>query len=304
MRSLVRSGRGRLRGRRSMGLAFSKYEGTANDFVVVDRSALGGIELTDAEVAALCDRHRGIGGDGVLLVSPSGTEPDGTQRFAMRVINADGSIPEMCGNGLRCVVAHLVRGGRAPLGALVVDTDAGPHRCVVSEVDGELLVEVEMRVPSLVPNEVPVLADAPLRDADFEVEGTRLHVTAVSMGNPHAVVFDEVGPARASLGPAVARDPRFPASVNVGFARSSGEGLELFVFERGAGWTEACGTGACAAAVAAVETGRIPRGTTVPVRLPGGVLAITVGQPGEPVRMKGPARFVFEGTIARPVGRA
>ena len=221
-----------------MRLEFSKYEGTANDFVVVDREALGGRELTTDEVRALCDRHRGIGADGVLLVGPSASG------FSMKVVNADGSVPEMCGNGLRCVVAHLVRSGRAAEGELVVDTDAGPHRCTVTREGDVLFVEVEMRVPSLAPDAVPVRADAPLVDAEILAHGRSLRVTAVSMGNPHAVTFDDVGLARAELGPIVQRDPRFPEGVNVGFARAVGDGLELFVYERGAGWTEACGTGA------------------------------------------------------------
>jgi len=279
-----------------MRLAFSKYEGTANDFVVVDRASLGDLDLSTDEAVALCDRHRGIGADGVILVDWRA----GADRGSMRVINSDGSVPEMCGNGLRCVVAHFVRTGRVDGPELVVDTDAGPHHCIVSREGDELFVEVAMRVPSLAPSDVPVVSLAPLRDSEFVVDGHTLHITAVSMGNPHAVVFDDVGANRAELGPLVARDPRFPASVNVGFARQRDEGLELFVFERGAGWTQACGTGACAAVVAAVETGRVPRGTTVPVALPGGTLDITVGAPDAAVRMRGPARFVFEGFAPRP----
>jgi diaminopimelate epimerase len=223
----------------------------------------------------------------------------------MRVINADGSRAEMCGNGLRCVALHLVRTGAASVGErFVVDTDAGPHGCRVLALDGATgTVEVDMRPASLLPADVPVRSDAPWIDAEVEVHGTPLRVTAVSMGNPHAVVFDAVGPARATLGPALQHDARFPEKANVGFARllasdeREARAIELFVYERGAGWTEACGTGACAAAVAAVETGRVPRGEAVEVRLPGGALSIVVGRTGEPIRMTGPARHVFTGRV-------
>ncbi len=273
-----------------MTLEFTKYQGTGNDFIVVERSVLGPDPSAET-VRRLCDRHRGVGADGILVVG----EHEG--RYAMRVLNADGSIPEMCGNGLRCVVAHLVRTGRVSGREIVVDTDAGPHACVVHGQDPDLEIEVTMRVPSLSPAEVPVRADAPLRDAAFDVDGRTLHLTTVSMGNPHAVTFDDVGEERTALGPRLERDPRFPVGVNVGFARIDSARIDLRVFERGAGWTQACGTGACAAAVAAVETGRASRGEPIAVTLPGGPLLITVGAEGEPVRMRGPARFVFAGRV-------
>ncbi|MFO0696295.1 MAG: diaminopimelate epimerase [Polyangiales bacterium] len=274
-----------------MELRFEKYEGIGNDFLVVDGNDEAARALSPEVVRALCDRHRGVGGDGVLIV---GTTP----RLSMRVINADGSIPEMCGNGLRCVALHVRRAGLSASPSFVVDTDAGPHECHVSSADVEALVEVEMRVPTLVPSAVPVVSDGPLVDGTFPVDDRSLAVTCVSMGNPHVVTFDDVGDARFSLGPRLERDPRFPEGVNVGFARPRGDGgLVLHVFERGAGWTEACGTGACAAAVAAVETGRAARGTPIPVRLPGGELVIRVGAEGERVRMTGPARHVFSGRV-------
>jgi diaminopimelate epimerase len=153
-----------------------------------------------------------------------------------------------------------------------------------------------MRVPSVAPRDVPLLVDEPLVDAPF-VDGVRF--TAVSMGNPHAVTFDDVD--RLTLGPRVQADARFPAGVNVGFAKktvSATTSFDLDVFERGSGWTRACGTGACAAGVAAVLTGRARRHEPVAMRLPGGVLEITVGAEGEPVGMRGPARLVYEGVLA------
>jgi diaminopimelate epimerase len=173
---------------------------------------------------------------------------------------------------------------------------------VVDASGDEGLVEVTMRVPSLVAAEIPLRGEA-LIDATIDVAGRPLRGTAVSMGNPHFVTFDDVGESRLELGPRVGRDPRFPEGVNVGFARVDGpSAITLHVFERGAGWTRACGTGACAAAVAAVETGRAERNTPITVRLPGGTLTIVVGAPGEPVRMRGPARHVFDGETRRPNG--
>ena len=155
-----------------------------------------------------------------------------------------------------------------------------------------------MRPASLRPEDVPLRSARPFIDEPIEVAGHELRVTAVSMGNPHAVTFDPV--AREAVGPALEADPRFPERVNVGFATSTHGGLELAVFERGVGWTRACGTGACAAAVAAVETGRASRDTDLAVHLPGGTLSIRVGEPGAPIRMTGPARRVFEGRVELP----
>jgi diaminopimelate epimerase len=280
-----------------MTLGFSKYEGIGNDFVVIDERAYEA--LGPAEARRICDRHLGVGGDGVLLVGERAGRP------SMKVINADGSIPEMCGNGLRCVALHLVRAGRAKPGVVVIETDAGPHRCDV-EAPGdvrapfaEASVEVAMCAPSFAPDSLPFTAGAPLVEGRFDVDGEALvAATAVSMGNPHLVLFDDVGERRAHLGPRIERDPRFPQGVNVGFARLTGAEVVLDVWERGAGWTRACGTGACAAVAAAVETGRAERGAKVAVRLPGGVLEITVGAEGEPVRMRGPARHVFDGELS------
>ena len=278
-----------------MRVAFSKYEGLGNDFVVVEgpEAAALGAELAQR----ICDRHRGVGADGVLRIGMSSQG-----RPSMQVINADGSVPEMCGNGLRCVALHLARTGRADGQAFEVDTAAGPHRCRVLEPGRsglrDAMVEVALRATSLEPSEVPVRAAAALRDAPLELGGRVLRWTAVSMGKPHAVTFDDPGPARVELAPLVQNAALFPRGVNVGFAQLRGpRAIELAVFERGAGWTEACGTGACAAAVAAVETGRAARGEALTVQLPGGALTIVVQQPGERVLMTGPARHVFDGVV-------
>jgi diaminopimelate epimerase len=279
-----------------MHVAFSKYEGLGNDFIVVEQ------ELSTEQAVALCDRHRGIGGDGALIVG----ERDGLP--SMKVINADGSVPEMCGNGIRCVALHLARKGVIGEAPAEIATDAGPHLCrviddheAVVRRDGVLqtgILEVLMRHASLDAAEIGLVASRPLIDAPIEVGDATVCLTAVSMGNPHAVTFDDVGDARLTLGPKIEKHAMFARGANAGFARiTAPRSIELRVFERGAGWTEACGTGACAAAVAAVETGRAPRYQAIAIKLPGGVLSITVGAPGERVKMTGPARHVFDGTV-------
>jgi len=263
-------------------LRFGKYEGLGNDFLIVDTQDLSE-PLAPAEVVALCARHTGVGADGVLLVDSAAP--------SMRVLNADGSAAEMCGNGLRCVVWHLARRGllRDPT---VVETDAGPHECWLR---GPEDVEVAMCPATFEPSAIPVKADAPVVDGAFEGD---LRYTAVGMGNPHAVFFGAFDEAtRRELGPRIQSDARFPAGVNVGFATPSDDGFVLHVLERGAGWTQACGTGACAAAAAAVETGRAERHQPMTIRLPGGPLQITIGEVGETIRMRGPARHVFDGAL-------
>jgi len=271
-------------------LPFYKYEGLANDFLIIEKEALGGVRLTTEQAIALCDRHRGIGADGVLLLD--------VDLPSMEVINSDGSVPEMCGNGLRCAALHLARRrGEAAL-EVTVGTAAGPHPCIVVNRPNAESVAVQMAPPSLVPSDLPLSSAAPWLDHPLQVDGQTLHLSGVSMGNPHAVTFDEVGNERFALGPAIQSDPHFPEGVNVGFvSEHEGHSMRLDVLERGAGWTQACGTGACAAAVAAVETGRAEREEQLSIRLPGGTLLITVAAPGDSVLMQGPARFVFSGEI-------
>ncbi len=277
-----------------MALRFHKYEGLGNDFIVVSSSSRA--ERFDAEAARiLCDRHRGIGADGVISV---GTGPDG---FFMGVVNADGSRPEMCGNGIRCAMLYLARTGQIGTEAVRIETDAGPHECTMLELDpgGRAgLVRVAMRPYSLVPDPSWLAADREQIDASLSVDDHAITATAVSMGNPHLVVFDAERQGAMALAPRLERLDLFPARVNVGLAELTGpRAIGLRVFERGVGMTEACGTGACAAAAAAVETGRMPRGEAIEVSLPGGVLTIVVGERGAPVSMTGSARFVFEGLV-------
>lgn len=272
-------------------LDFIKVEGLGNDFILTENGA----GITPAHANTLCDRRRGIGADGVLIVTLEGSNAH------MRVMNADGSEPEMCGNGIRCVALHLLRKRQLDALDIVIETASGPHRCLarIGSSRHEAEVEVHMRVPQLSPGEIPVDAAQPLIDHAIDVQGQLLHLTAVSMGNPHAVTFDALSDAtRQAIGPLLQRHPLFPNGANISFATMKDpQTIELNVLERGAGWTLACGTGACATAVAAVETGRATRNTELGIDLPGGRLHITVGSATEPVRMRGPARMVFEGSI-------
>ncbi|HKP55424.1 MAG TPA: diaminopimelate epimerase [Polyangiales bacterium] len=273
-------------------MRFAKYEGLGNDFVIVD-GRTEDLALAAKHAVAICDRHLGIGADGVLLLELKAGIP------AMRVINADGSRPEMCGNGLRCIALYLAHSGFRPIPfELDIETDSGPHHCRVYREGDRELVEVGMRPASLDPKAIPVQADGPVLDGDFEIEGTLVRLSCVSMGNPHAVTFDDIGAARTVLGPRLGTHPRFAKGANIGFARMVGpQQIDLAVWERGAGFTQACGTGACAAAVAAVETGRAERGKPIHVQLPGGPLTLLVGETGTRVRMTGPARAVFRGEL-------
>jgi diaminopimelate epimerase len=254
-------------------LHFWKYHGLGNDFVVVE----GGAPIAPGRAVAICDRHRGIGADGVLGVLPA--RDGGAAR--MHIFNPDGSVAAMCGNGIRCVARHLAE-TRALDGEIVIETDSGPRTCTVHRgPDGVDSVTVEMGRARIEGTQ------------EFVVGVERVRTLRISMGNPHAVILDGPDAARAGvLGPAI--EALVPGGVNVGFGRAAGSSVDLVVWERGAGLTEACGTGACAAAVAALHEGRLDGSGPVTVRLPGGALEISVG-PDLAVRMKGPAVKVFEG---------
>jgi diaminopimelate epimerase len=278
-----------------MARAFTKVEGLGNDFVVFDRRSAPAREIAAeleqlrAEAPAICDRHTGVGADGILVIGP----PTAADRLAgMIVVNADGSRPEMCGNGLRCVALMLARAtGQS---RFVLDTDAGPRAVWVPDAGapgGPGYVEVEMGPAVDTGVTAPDAAD-------------QRSFLGVSMGNPHAIMFvgeaDDPEVLARVLGPGVATDPAYPEGTNVEFARVDAHGrIRLVVWERGAGLTSACGTGACATAAAAVRTGRVPGDAPVWVDLPGGALRIDVpADASAPVRMYGPARVVFEGVLA------
>jgi diaminopimelate epimerase len=251
-------------------LPFAKVQGLGNDFILVDlRPGRPGFDVTpsplDPAVArALCDRHFGIGADGVL-----GILPGQTGEARMRIINADGSEAEMCGNGIRCVAKVLYERDpalRRPV--LHIDTGAGLLACAVEASEGLVqAVSVQMGRPRLLRGEIPMAgpADEMAVRVPLQVSERTFSVTAVSMGNPHAVIFVD-DPAlslrdlAATYGPSIEVDPLFPQRTNVEFARikagKSGTEIDLVVWERGCGITLACGTGACATAVAAHLEGR------------------------------------------------
>lgn len=289
-------------------MRFAKYHGLGNDFVIVDLRAAGGDGAPSAQdpevVRAVCDRRFGVGGDGILAVLPAQTAG---AHARMRVLNADGGEAEMCGNGLRCVVRYLYeRDPALALEALTIDTGAGPLTCRVATENGEVsLVTVDMGRPRLARGEIPMTGPASERcvEAPIEIGGRALQLTGVSMGNPHAVAFvDETGAALRALaetaGPPLEVHGWFPRKTNVEFARvHAPDDLELVVWERGVGITLACGTGACATAVAACLTGRSPTDTDLRVRLLGGDLVIRVPADYSTVLMTGPATHVFDAEI-------
>ncbi|HHH29884.1 MAG TPA: diaminopimelate epimerase [Polyangiaceae bacterium] len=253
-----------------MTLHFEKWQGLGNDFVVVDQL------VTPERARTICDRRFGVGGDGVLCVEGIGGQA------RMTVLNADGSRPEMCGNGLRCVVGHLADARDIAEGELVVATDAGDKRCWFRRKGDGYEVSVAMGRPGLG------------EELRFEHEGRTWSFATIDMGNPHAVSFDahQCGDLD-GVGPALERAR--PGGVNVELCRIVDGAIAVIVWERGVGRTLACGTGACAVAAAACAAELVPYDEPVDVLLPGGPLRITVASADRTVTMVGPAARVFTG---------
>ncbi len=265
-----------------MRFEFEKYEGLGNDFIVIEARP----EQLHEHAKALCDRHFGVGADGVLLV----TAPHSSgARATMTVLNADASRPEMCGNGLRCVALHLARRESAASISYVVDTEAGAMTC-----------EVDVQAPHLAQVSTDLGQGRPEPDHVAKMQGRELSFKRVSMGNPHAIVFGEV-PSLELIdrwGPEVSG--AFPEGSNVEFAsQRDASSFDLIVWERGVGRTLACGTGAAATAVAAVLTERAIYDQPMDIHLPGGPLEICVNEDLQ-VRARGPARHVFSGSVEVP----
>ena len=275
-------------------LNFTKMHGLGNDFMVVDAISQP-FRLRPEMIRKLADRHFGVGFDQLLVVEPPGL-PDVDFRY--RIFNADGSEVEQCGNGARCF-ARFVRDQRLTNRRVIrVQTAAG---VIELRVGREGWITVNMGVPELNPAAIPFAADSRQTVYPVEVEGQSLELSAVSMGNPHGVLLvDEVDSAPvATLGPALERHPRFPARANIGFLQVVDRGnARLRVFERGAGETLACGTGACAAVVAGQMRGLLDK--RVRITLPGGDLVIEWQGEGAPVMMEGPTARVFDGQIRLP----
>jgi diaminopimelate epimerase len=260
-------------------LRFEKYEGCGNDFLVVE---LESVPASD-RVAAWCDRHFGVGADGVLIVAPAS---DPTAKARMIVVNADGSRPEMCGNGLRCVALHLARRSGDRTAAYGIETDSGRLECHIERAGDRAQVET-------------TLGNArPSGAITHSFRGQDLVLERVSMGNPHAILFDADFDLAAidELGPALSAAA--PGGTNVELVRERGPGhFELIVWERGVGRTLACGTGAAATAVALARAGRVAFGEAARIELPGGTLQVRVDAADLAVTVKGPARHVFSGTL-------
>lgn len=277
-------------------MEFFKYEATGNDFIILDGTA-GSCDLAPETARHLCERHTGIGADGILVLLPSESAD-----IRMRVINADGSEAGMCGNGVRALVLFafdhgLIAGGMEEMREVSVETASGVRTVAcLGEASGESRFRVDMGAPSLARGAIPMEgppAEEALRVPVTAAGGRELSGTCVSMGNPHCVFFvDDVARYPVSdVGPSVENNTLFPARTNVEFVEVAGEDrLVVRVWERGAGETQACGTGACASLVAARLNGLAGPGATV--SLPGGELEI---EWHGNVFMTGPARRVFSG---------
>jgi diaminopimelate epimerase len=273
-------------------LEFTKMQGIGNDFVVVDcltESAPSAATLQEVS-PRLCDRKFGIGSDGVILVLP-GSDTD----FTMRMFNPDGSESEMCGNGIRCFARFVRDKGYSDKSHITVLTGAG---VLVLELTDSGKVKVDMGKPRLDRTEIPMVGEpGPVLGQPVEVDGVTVALTAVSMGNPHVVFFvdDATDALINNLGPKLEVHPLFPRRTNVHAVQVLNDHeIKMLTWERGAGRTLACGTGACASAVASILNGKT--GRRVLCHLPGGDLLIEWEENG-PVYMTGAAETVFTGSI-------
>ncbi len=274
-----------------MKLRFTKMHGLGNDFVVIDATRAPA-ELTPARVRAIADRHFGVGCDQLLVVEPA-TRPEVDFRY--RIFNADGGEVEQCGNGARCFVRYVHEKGLTDKREIRVETRSG---LIAPSLREDGLVTVEMGVPELAPARIPFLSDSDAVVQPLAVGEVTVAITAVSMGNPHAVqVVADVDSAPVAMqGALIECHERFPARVNAGFMQViDAHHVRLRVFERGAGETLACGTGACAAVVAGILRGLLESPVRVDTR--GGALEISWAGPGTAVLMTGPAVTVFEGEM-------
>ena len=279
-------------------MEFSKYHGLGNDFVLVDNRHQADPLLTPDQAVAWCDRHFGVGADGVIFALPGQADTD----YTMRIFNSDGSEPEMCGNGIRCMAKFLealeTADGKAPIAPHTyrIHTLAGVIAPTL-QPDGQ--VTVDMGPPYLLAEEIPTTlaaANDKVVNQSLTVDGAAWEVTCVSMGNPHCITFveDVAAISLEQLGPKFERHEVFPKRINAEFIQVvRPDYLKMRVWERGAGITLACGTGACASLVAGVLAGRCDRAATV--ELPGGPLNIRWSTEDQRVYMTGPAELVFSG---------
>ncbi|MDN6856598.1 diaminopimelate epimerase [Pseudomonas sp. CAN2814] len=272
-------------------LRFTKMHGLGNDFMVLDLVSQHA-HVQPRHVKQWGDRNFGVGFDQLLIVEPPST-PDADFRY--RIFNCDGTEVEQCGNGARCFARFVVDKRLTAKKTIRVETKGGMIELTIAN-DGQVVVD--MGPPRLTPAQIPFQAEAEALSYSLEVEGQAYELAAISMGNPHGVLrVDDVdsAPVR-TLGPKLEVHPSFPQKANIGFLQVVNPNqARLRVWERGAGETLACGTGACAAAVAGIRQGWLQ--SPVQIDLPGGRLSIEWAGPGEPVMMTGPAVRVFEGQV-------
>ncbi|AIS18997.1 diaminopimelate epimerase [Pseudomonas rhizosphaerae] len=272
-------------------LRFTKMHGLGNDFMVLDLVSQHA-HILPKHAKQWGDRHTGIGFDQLLLVeAPSNPDVD----FRYRIFNSDGSEVEQCGNGARCFARFVLDKRLTAKKTIRVETKGG---IITLDVRNDGQISVDMGPPRLVPADIPFQADTQAHSYALSVDGQSVQIAALSMGNPHAVLrVDDINNAPVhALGPKIEHHPRFPARVNVGFLHVVDRTrAQLRVWERGAGETQACGTGACAAAVAAISQGWMD--SPLLLDLPGGRLSIEWAGPGHSVIMTGPAVRVFEGQV-------
>jgi diaminopimelate epimerase len=274
-----------------MKLAFTKMHGAGNDFVVID-GVTQAVNLNTNQLRRLADRHRGIGCDQILMVTPP-DNPDADFRY--HVFNADGSRAGQCGNGARCVGRFLREKRLTRQREILLQTDDDSLALSLTE-DGRVFAG--LGAPRFAPAEVPFEADETQDQYTLDVQGQSLSIGALSMGNPHAILMvDDCDAAPVStLGPLLEAHTRFPERVNVGFMQVQSRGeVKLRVFERGVGETDACGSGACAAAVHGMKLGLLDE--EVLVSLPGGKLSVSWPSMGDRVWLGGPTATVFNGTV-------
>jgi len=289
-------------------ISFAKYEGLGNDFILIDDRDKTDPSLTPEQSAKLCNRNFSVGGDGVIFALQADLTTD-EYDFKMRIYNSDGSEPEMCGNGIRCLAQFLADlGETSPVDGYKIDTLAGPIVPLMNEEEGT--ITVDMGPPELVGANVPCTLEANFEGESIVEQtlaldnGKEFKVSAVSMGNPHCIIFVddlEKDIDFETEGPALECHPSFPAKTNVEFVQvMSPTHLKMKVWERGAGPTLACGTGTCALVVAAIRAGKIPRPTgddpRVRVTLPGGDLFIEWRESNNKIYMTGPGTFSFSGS--------
>ena len=274
-----------------MRIDFTKMHGVGNDFIVFDAPADRSI-LEPGRLRALADRRSGIGFDQALVLNePSRAD----SALFYRIFNADGDEVEQCGNGARCIAALLHHRGLTRNGAVTLDSPAG---LIHARIDAAQRVSVNMGIPNFAPRALPFTAEAEADGYPLEVGGTTVQIGVVSMGNPHAVLtVDSVKSAPvATLGPLIECHARFPKRVNAGFLELvARDAVRLRVYERGAGETQSCGTGACAAVAVARRRGQLDSQVRVSVR--GGELQVNWAGPGEPIWLSGPTEISFEGHV-------